>query len=288
MLWRNGCDGKILRCGAGDRHQHCVNEKLRHGGMTALHHAAGHGNERRAGGHKDGIRSEIVKLLLDRCQDKGDLMAMQCYRSRDTALHLASWHNVRKTHDVLKSMGAPSDLRNKMGEHGSYHLDAAEMGAHPRSPGFRDGMVIRICNTSSREFLLQDGCHLLTKPFDRNGGDLRYIWTLEHTQDGIFAIKCSASGCFLDGAKRCPRKVCLASGERNPRSDKYLQWILVDMGDGKHAIKSLSSGSYLNGGADSDENDHVFKGAPKPRPTMRRTNPLRHPGLQWEISEVSR
>jgi hypothetical protein len=22
MLWRNGCDGKVLRCGAGDRHQH--------------------------------------------------------------------------------------------------------------------------------------------------------------------------------------------------------------------------------------------------------------------------
>ena len=21
MLWRNGCDGKVLRCGAGDRHQ---------------------------------------------------------------------------------------------------------------------------------------------------------------------------------------------------------------------------------------------------------------------------
>jgi hypothetical protein len=22
MLWRNGCDGKVLRCGAGKRHQH--------------------------------------------------------------------------------------------------------------------------------------------------------------------------------------------------------------------------------------------------------------------------
>jgi hypothetical protein len=22
MLWRNGCDGKVLRCGAGNRHQH--------------------------------------------------------------------------------------------------------------------------------------------------------------------------------------------------------------------------------------------------------------------------
>jgi hypothetical protein len=22
MLWRNGCDGKVLRCGAGERHQH--------------------------------------------------------------------------------------------------------------------------------------------------------------------------------------------------------------------------------------------------------------------------
>jgi hypothetical protein len=21
MLWRNGCDGKVLRCGAGKRHQ---------------------------------------------------------------------------------------------------------------------------------------------------------------------------------------------------------------------------------------------------------------------------
>jgi hypothetical protein len=21
MLWRNGCDGKVLRCGAGNRHQ---------------------------------------------------------------------------------------------------------------------------------------------------------------------------------------------------------------------------------------------------------------------------
>jgi hypothetical protein len=24
MLWRNGCDGKVLRCGAGDRHQHSI------------------------------------------------------------------------------------------------------------------------------------------------------------------------------------------------------------------------------------------------------------------------
>jgi hypothetical protein len=22
MLWRSGCDGKALRCGAGNRHQH--------------------------------------------------------------------------------------------------------------------------------------------------------------------------------------------------------------------------------------------------------------------------
>ena len=22
VLWRNGCDGKALRCGAGERHQH--------------------------------------------------------------------------------------------------------------------------------------------------------------------------------------------------------------------------------------------------------------------------
>ena len=24
MLWRNGCDGKVLRCGAGNRHQHAL------------------------------------------------------------------------------------------------------------------------------------------------------------------------------------------------------------------------------------------------------------------------
>jgi hypothetical protein len=24
MLWRNGCDGKVLRCGAGERHRQCM------------------------------------------------------------------------------------------------------------------------------------------------------------------------------------------------------------------------------------------------------------------------
>jgi hypothetical protein len=31
MLWRNGCDGKVLRCGAGDRHQHLQMEGIRCG-----------------------------------------------------------------------------------------------------------------------------------------------------------------------------------------------------------------------------------------------------------------
>jgi hypothetical protein len=27
MLWRNGCDGKVLRCGAGNRHQQAIPQR---------------------------------------------------------------------------------------------------------------------------------------------------------------------------------------------------------------------------------------------------------------------
>jgi hypothetical protein len=134
-------------------------------------------------------------------------------------------------------------------------------------------MVIRIYNTSNKKFLLQD---LTIQPFDENEGDLRHSWTLQCTEDGLFAIKSSASGCFLGGGKSREGKVSLASAKSDPRRNKFLQWDLEDMGDGKHAIKSLSSGNYLNGGAGSNEAG------------TRRSNPRGHPGLQWEISEVSR
>jgi hypothetical protein len=46
MLWRNGCDGKVLRYGAGDRHQQvaeaaAVTEHERQRRRRPLHKAGG-------------------------------------------------------------------------------------------------------------------------------------------------------------------------------------------------------------------------------------------------------
>ncbi|KAJ3068960.1 hypothetical protein HDU98_007938 [Podochytrium sp. JEL0797] len=64
-----------------------------------------------------------------------------------------------------------------------------------------------------------------------------------------YAIKSASSSQYLDGRAPGMSDVSLASGNRDPASDKYLQFRVETLGNGVSAIKSVSSCQYLDGRA---------------------------------------
>ena len=65
--------------------------------------------------------------------------------------------------------------------------------------------------------------------------------------ENVFSIRSVSSGRLLDGRNLGMNDVKISDGTRNPETDMYLQWQIIQLTENTYALLSQSSGQYLDG-----------------------------------------